>query len=246
MTPDQFKEAAQIALGRKSIGSNTEIEVGQMREILGLMGRTSGPRVEWAEANGLRVVATRAARKGLNAWVRVGDVCAVLEDKDSPLSRSVRKSRALRALRAARTNGHHVRKSDGAASAARGATETYTYSDGVSYVDVQRERRSLDETPQIEVSELYEGTAAPQHMPATAQMAQTDAVALRNIGMRLDDMTARLNNLQQCVKANALRLRRIDRKINAMLKAWGIEDTPTEQDALEAALTELVNDGKED
>lgn len=218
MTPDQFKEAAQIALGRKSISANTEIEVGQMREILGLIGRTSGPRVEWAETNGLRVVATRAARKGLNAWVRVGDVCAVLEDENSPLSRSVRKSRALRA---SRTNGHPVRKSE-------------------------EEAPLLDETPQIEVSELYEGTAAPQHMPATAQMAQTDAVALRNIGMRLDDLTARINNLQQCVKANALRLRRIDRKINAMLKAWGIEDTPTEQDALEAALTELVNDGMED
>lgn len=218
MTPDQFKEAAMIALGRKSISANTEIEVGQMREILGLIGRTSGPRVEWAETNGLRVVATRAARKGLNAWVRVGDVCAVLEDENSSLSRSVRMSRALRA---SRTNGHPVRKSE-------------------------EEAPLLDETPQIEVSELYEGTAAPEHMPATVQMAQTDAVALRNIGMRLDDMTARLNNLQQCVKANALRLRRIDRKINAMLKAWGIEDTPTEQDALEAALTELVNDGKED
>ena len=204
MTPDTFKTALAVKLGTQQVGDNTEVEVGVMREVLGMRGKPSVPRAQWAEEVGLRVVATRAARKGFNVWVRVGDVCRELDYEGSALQRAVLRSKHMQK---AKTNGHHVRMS---------------------------EPPTLDETPQIEVSELYEG-------PPVVTMRDTG-----DTKHRLDDMAARLNNLQQCAKANALRLRRIDRKINAMLKAWGIEDTPTEQDALEAALTELVNDGKED
>lgn len=203
MTPDQFKKAAAALLDRKKVSVRTEIEIGEVRTALDMNPTLHMTREQWAADMNLRVVATRTARRGQHAWVLVGDVCRELENPQSPLSRGVWRSAYMKK---ARTKGQEVQKS---------------------------EAPTLVETPQIEVSELYEEDAAAP--------VQTDAVALRNIGMRLDDMAARLNHLQQCTKANTARLRCIGRKLDAIVKAWEIEVPPDAENEMESALSALLN-----
>jgi len=111
MTPNQFRLAASELLDQTTAINSAEIEIGQLRELLGMRGKPNLPRELWAEQMGLRVVATRSARKGKNAWVRVGDVCRVLEDEGSHLNVVVKKS-AGRYRVLARTNGQAVHMSE--------------------------------------------------------------------------------------------------------------------------------------